>query len=505
MKKTLLLGLLAIGFNSFGQGGTTCAAPTVISANGTYSIGDLTMGTYPSETVCFAGNDSAAPHARWFRYTPSLSGILTVTSDIAANIAGADTRLSLLTGSCAGPWTCVSSNDDVSGSNYRSAITNVAVTAGTAYYILWDNNWEDDNYSFELTFTPATCFAPAPTDFYLPEYVSTTEANLYWDQASPQPANYDVDWSNDFSTPVESGTMITAASGALAYSTANIASIPASTNFRYFVRGNCGPSDKSTWAGPFYGYLPVGLPYSNDFESAANNYTDGFAGQFATFNSTGTTTPANYADGGAGVAMYTFNSTTAQSDRRGYFRGMELASGEVVTVSFKTRLYSTATVSPMAFDLTVGDSQSAAGQATVVQSFTNNSDASYVTHTATFTAPTPGIYYFGIHNNSAVGATETFLFLDTITLDTNLSTDNFNSSSANISIYPNPVNDVLNISSPDFELQSVTVTDINGRIVKDSKANNTNVEMNVSDLNSGVYFINVKTIDGSVVKKFIKN
>ncbi|WP_445722620.1 T9SS type A sorting domain-containing protein [Flavobacterium sp.] len=89
--------------------------------------------------------------------------------------------------------------------------------------------------------------------------------------------------------------------------------------------------------------------------------------------------------------------------------------------------------------------------------------------------------------------------------DTLLSNDDFNSSSANISIYPNPVNDVLNISSPDFELQSITVTDINGRIVKDNKANNTNVEMNVSDLNSGVYFINVKTIDGSVVKKFIKN
>lgn len=504
MKKTLLLGLLAIGFNSFGQGGTTCAAPTVISANGTYSIGDLSMGDYPSSGFCYSTTSSSTPHARWFTFTPASGGIITITSDIAANPANADTRLSLLTGSCAGPWTCVTGNDDVSGSNYRSAISNVTVAAGTTYYIVWDNRYQNLDHSFDFSFTAATCFAPA--GFYLPEYVSMTEANLYWDQASPQPANYDVDWSNDFSTPVESGTMITTPSGALAYSTANIASIPASTNFRYFVRGNCGPSDKSTWEGPFYGYLPVGLPYSNDFESAANNYTDGFVGQFsAPLNMSSTSNPPDYADGGAGVAIYTFNSTTAQSDRRGYFRGVQLVANEIVTVSFKTRLYSTATVSPMSFNLTVGDSQSPAGQATVVQSFTNNSDASYVTHTATYTAPTSGIYYFGIHNNSAIGATSTLLFLDTIALDTNLSTDDFNSSSANISIYPNPVNDVLNISSPDFELQSVIVTDINGRIVKESKANNTNTEINVSDLNSGVYFINVKTTDGSVVKKFIKN
>lgn len=505
MKKTLLIALLTLGLNSFGQGGTTCASSTVISTNGTYLIGDLTMGTYPTGAVCFANNESLTPHARWFRYTPSSSGVLTITSDIAANPGSADTRLSLLTGSCSGTWTCVTANDDVSSSNYRSALTNIAVTAGTTYYILWDNNWEDDNYSFDFSFTAATCFAPAPANFYLPEYISMTEANLYWDQASPQPTNYDIDWSNDLSAVAGSGTILTVTSGALAYSTANITSIPVSTNFRYFVRGNCG-SDTSIWSGPFFGYLPTTLPYSNDFESEANNYIDGFVGQFSgPFVSSNASTPPNYADGGAGVSLYTFNSTTAQSDRRGYFRGVQLAAGEVVTVSFKTRLYSPTTVSPMTFDLTVGDSQSPLGQSTIIQSFTNNSDADYTIHTATYAAPSAGIYYFGIHNNSAVGATETFLFLDTIVLDTNLSSDDFNTSSANISIYPNPVNDVVNISSPDFEIQTISITDINGRVVKNIKVNNTTTNINVSDLNSGVYFMSVNTLDGNIIKKFVKN
>ena len=36
--------------------------------------------------------------------------------------------------------------------------------------------------------------------------------------------------------------------------------------------------------------------------------------------------------------MYTFNSLTAASDARAYFRGMNLTAGEQVTVEFKTRL-----------------------------------------------------------------------------------------------------------------------------------------------------------------------
>lgn len=86
-----------------------------------------------------------------------------------------------------------------------------------------------------------------------------------------------------------------------------------------------------------------------------------------------------------------------------------------------------------------------------------------------------------------------------------LNTKSFNTSSANISIYPNPVNDVVNISSPDFEIQTISITDINGRVVKNIKVNNTTTNINVSDLNSGVYFMSVNTLDGNIIKKFVKN
>ena len=34
-----------------------------------------------------------------------------------------------------------------------------------------------DNYSFDFSFTAATCFAPAPANFYLPEYGTVIEYN----------------------------------------------------------------------------------------------------------------------------------------------------------------------------------------------------------------------------------------------------------------------------------------------------------------------------------------
>ena len=140
-------------------------------------------------------------------------------------------------------------------------------------------------------------------------------------------------------------------------------------------------------------------------------------------------------------------------------------------------------------------------QATVVQSYTNSSAAAYTTHTATFTAPTSGIYYFGIHNNTPQASIETFLFLDSISLTTNLST--ISNLISNINIYPNPTENFLNISNPNnVEIKSISVVDINGRIVKNQS--NSLSQINVSDLNAGVYFVTIEAAEGKTTKKFIK-
>lgn len=75
------------------------------------------------------------------------------------------------------------------------------------------------------------------------------------------------------------------------------------------------------------------------------------------------------------------------------------------------------------------------------------------------------------------------------------------------STYPNPANNLVTISNNDnITLTNVDINDINGRTVKTMKVNNlSEVQLNVAELSAGVYFMNINTDSGIVVKKFIKN
>ena len=79
--------------------------------------------------------------------------------------------------------------------------------------------------------------------------------------------------------------------------------------------------------------------------------------------------------------------------------------------------------------------------------------------------------------------------------------------SSNFSTFPNPVNDILNIkSASNFTINSVSITDLNGRTIKTVNFNNlSEAELNVADLSTGVYFLNINSEEGKAVKKFVKN
>jgi Secretion system C-terminal sorting domain len=94
---------------------------------------------------------------------------------------------------------------------------------------------------------------------------------------------------------------------------------------------------------------------------------------------------------------------------------------------------------------------------------------------------------------------------DFLVTSSNLKVDDFFSNK--FSAYPNPANSIVTLSNTDNLLvTAVSISDINGRTVKNMDVNNlSEVELNVSELTSGVYFMNVTTDSGKAVKKFIKN
>ena len=71
-------------------------------------------------------------------------------------------------------------------------------------------------------------------------------------------------------------------------------------------------------------------------------------------------------------------------------------------------------------------------------------------------------------------------------------------------IYPNPVNDRLNIVT-EAEVEEVVVYDIYGRHqVTKSPSHQGDLTIDASELNSGIYFVEIKTNEGNIVKRIVK-
>jgi hypothetical protein len=68
-------------------------------------------------------------------------------------------------------------------------------------------------------------------------------------------------------------------------------------------------------------------------------------------------------------------------------------------------------------------------------------------------------------------------------------------------VYPNPTTDQLKIHAEPGLLEHVSVCSLDGRIVKESNSST----LNISQLPSGAYFVNIQTIHGIVSRKVIKN
>lgn len=74
----------------------------------------------------------------------------------------------------------------------------------------------------------------------------------------------------------------------------------------------------------------------------------------------------------------------------------------------------------------------------------------------------------------------------------------------NFEVFPNPARDFVTISVGEDTLQSVQLTDINGRIVKTVNFNNAaDNQINVSDLSSGIYMMKISSDKGTTTKKLV--
>lgn len=102
-----------------------------------------------------------------------------------------------------------------------------------------------------------------------------------------------------------------------------------------------------------------------------------------------------------------------------------------------------------------------------------------------------------VHDNYAGNA-----YIDRIAINNEaaLSTSEIVKSNEMLSIYPNPVSDILNIKTKE-KVQSASIFDMSGRKIEARVMDNT---VDVTSLERGTYIINIQTEKGTTSEKFIK-
>ncbi|WP_300669224.1 choice-of-anchor J domain-containing protein [Soonwooa sp.] len=120
------------------------------------------------------------------------------------------------------------------------------------------------------------------------------------------------------------------------------------------------------------------------------------------------------------------------------------------------------------------------------EAFINNTG--WKTGQAEFTATEAGTYYLGFQAYS--DPKQMYLFIDNIKVSQKTLAVN-NVKQNNLSIYPNPISDKLNLKS-DIEISTVSIYSIDGKLVKEAKINAKEVSLEVNNLSSGNYVAVVK-------------
>ena len=71
------------------------------------------------------------------------------------------------------------------------------------------------------------------------------------------------------------------------------------------------------------------------------------------------------------------------------------------------------------------------------------------------------------------------------------------------SVFPNPAHDVLNVAS-EQPIEEISLFNAMGQNLLNWLPSNNTVQLNLSDLPAGVYFLKIKNLESSLSYKFIK-
>ncbi|GGB66137.1 hypothetical protein GCM10007424_02620 [Flavobacterium suaedae] len=347
---------------------------------------------------------------------------------------------------------------------------------------------------------------PKPSGFaFIDPQPTTTAVNIGWTNTG---AEYEFEYG-ELGFEQGSGTPLT-----LTENQVSLTELSPSTDYAFYIRTSCGDDSYSDWVGP--------IAFNTVFEPTTPTYAYGFEtpslGGWSTFNATS----GNATSGSPWVTMLAEGDFApqegdvsmaagaygAESDAWLFSRGIELGPNDVATLTYyvKKRI-GAGTGNVNNLGVFVGTDRTVEAQTTNLVPATDITNEEWVMEQVQFAAPSAGVYYFSFNYTAPAQAQANFgwVVIDNVEVTATASIDEV--SASQLSVFPNPANNVVNIVNTSNNLvNAVEVVDLNGRTVKSVKFDGVSeAQINISELSSGVYMMNITTDNGSVTKKIVKN
>jgi hypothetical protein len=108
-----------------------------------------------------------------------------------------------------------------------------------------------------------------------------------------------------------------------------------------------------------------------------------------------------------------------------------------------------------------------------------------------------------VFNNSEIAKANSAGFTSPLSQDFCVNTTSINELSNNVNIYPNPVNDVLNINSTEL-ISRIEIIDLSGRTIYSENTANKILAINVAHLSEGIYILKISQGNAQLNVKFVK-
>lgn len=422
-----------------------------------------------------SGTNTLYWHAKAYDpdYPDSYRVLISTTGNAVANFT--TTLLTVGNGSTTGE-----------ASTWQNKSLDLSAYAGQTIYLAFQNFSTDkfllgiDNvYVVNGTVSP-------PNRVMTTSNISKTGGSINWTAPASGVTGYDYSFGSVGHNP----TVTNSTTG----TTATIGSLTENTRYQYYVRGKNGTMN-SLWIGPYslFTAQQVGLgATSYGFDNPEGYLVDGWNGAWGVNSQAGNPQ--------AGTQMvFSNNSSSAATNRWLLSKPYYMTVGNNYTITFFLRSFGNTTM-PQSIKFTVGNAATTASQTNTLWTSTTFASGTWTQQTVTFSPTVDGTYYFGFNHFSPTQLADVSLGLDSFNINGVLGVNDIEAKKKEISIYPNPAKDFITIKS-DSKVNNIEIFDASGRkvqtILKDNK-------IDVRNLSSGNYIINVETKDGVSTEKFIK-